>query len=180
MEIKVTEFTCTTSTARPAASVYWYIHSNGNSSDRTQITENITTTTDYDDLSITTSILRFVATRLHNIKQIYCRANNSVNTSQVRPDIKILLNVLYPANVTSFTVEGFTNQSVTVNVHQTVSFICVADSNTTAITSLSYPRVASVIETNVTSEENNTITIVFNVIAYPPPTFTSWQLVNES
>ncbi|KAL4221130.1 CD80-like C2-set immunoglobulin domain [Mactra antiquata] len=321
------EFHCTTSTSRPAASVYWFIHPNGNSSNITQITENITTMTDYNELSVITSTLRFVLSRHHNNMKIFCSANNSVNTSPVM-SIKKLLNVLYKADdpyiiqgseyrvientqgtlscsvkggnptptlswscnkfsptnqsviksngnttttfkwialrnhngtctcisqqtkfqteavdvslvvlyaasVTSFFVEGFPNQTVTVNEGGTVPFTCTADSNPTAVTTLSdeskiiqnvpsnnlkynitkancsdagifvctakneyigeenvqkevqlfvncYPRATGVIDTNITSEKNNTITIVFNVIAYPPPTFTWWQFLNET
>ncbi|KAL4221133.1 carbohydrate binding [Mactra antiquata] len=91
------EFHCTTSTSRPAASVYWFIHPNGNSSNITQITENITTMTDYNEFSVITSTLRFVPSRHHNNMKIFCSANNSVNTSPVM-SIKKLLNVLYKAD----------------------------------------------------------------------------------
>ncbi|KAL4221152.1 hypothetical protein ACF0H5_019411 [Mactra antiquata] len=89
-------FTCTTSTSRPAASIYWYIHPNGHSNTRTQITENITTTTDYNDLSVTTSILRFVATRLHNNMKMFCTANNSINANSMKSN-EILLDVQHKA-----------------------------------------------------------------------------------
>ncbi|KAL4221076.1 hypothetical protein ACF0H5_019337 [Mactra antiquata] len=97
IEHTAVEFTCTTSTARPPASVYWYVHPNGNSNNITQITEHISTMTDYNELSVITSTLRFVPARQHNNMNILCSANNSVNTSPVTSNKK-LLNVLYNAD----------------------------------------------------------------------------------
>ncbi|KAL4221147.1 hypothetical protein ACF0H5_019406 [Mactra antiquata] len=91
------ELTCTTSTARPPASVYWYIRPTGNSNNITQIIENITTSTDYNELSVITSTLRFVPARQHSNMKIYCSANNSINTAPVRTIRECLLNVLYKA-----------------------------------------------------------------------------------
>ncbi|KAL4220865.1 hypothetical protein ACF0H5_019131 [Mactra antiquata] len=55
IENTAVEFTCKTSTARPAASIYWYILPNEKLQDAIRIIENITTTTDYNDLSVTTN-----------------------------------------------------------------------------------------------------------------------------
>ncbi|KAL4220863.1 myoblast fusion [Mactra antiquata] len=350
------KFTCTTSTARPAASVYWYIHTNGNKNDVTQITKNVTTTTDYNDLSVTTnkaddpyinvsneyrviedsqgtlscsakggnptptlswscnnfssanqptissngsvtSTLTWTALRNHNgmctctsqqtgfqDKKIYislvvlyppskpvfkvngsnvvgdihfvegksrsinctadskpspgiytwtgptivnpmnndtlifneikktdagqytCSAHNTMQPSSGGSVAGINNNsvnvvVLYEANITSFTIDGLDEDTLTVNESDTVSFVCKADSNPTAMMTLSHgneilnsltsssleyivnaglPRAANVIEMNITSEKDVSFTIVLNVIAYPPPNFTWYQLVEEN
>ncbi|KAL4229491.1 glomerular basement membrane development [Mactra antiquata] len=71
-------FTCQTSEARPNASVTWYKVESGVTA---PISQNITTSTTYEDFSVTTSILRFVPSTPQNGLQIFCKAKNSVNIS---------------------------------------------------------------------------------------------------
>ncbi|KAL4239930.1 hypothetical protein ACF0H5_000727 [Mactra antiquata] len=75
------EFTCQTSEARPHATVTWYKVKSGVTS---HIDQNITSSTTYDEFSITTSTLRFVPSRQHNGVRIFCQVSNVANTSPVQ------------------------------------------------------------------------------------------------
>ncbi|KAL4221073.1 hypothetical protein ACF0H5_019335 [Mactra antiquata] len=159
-KIDVTEntavkFTCTTSTSRPAASVYWYIHSNGNSNNITQITENITTMTDYNELSVITSTLRFVPGRQHNNMKIFCSANNSVNTSPVMSNKK-LLNVLYKAG-DQYITQG-KEYRVRENTHGTLT-CSVKSGNPTPILSWSCNNFSTTNQSTIKSNGNITTTL---------------------
>ncbi|KAL4221068.1 hypothetical protein ACF0H5_019330 [Mactra antiquata] len=160
MEHTAIEFTCTTSIARPAASVYWYKHPNGNSNNITQITENITTTTDYNEFSVTTSTLRFVPARQHNNTKIFCSANNSVNTSPVKSNKKIL-NVLYKAG-NPYVIQGSKYRVIENN---TGTLSCsVNGGNPTPTLSWRCNNFSPANQPNTISNENTTTTLTWTVL----------------
>ncbi|KAL4220864.1 Hemicentin-1 [Mactra antiquata] len=160
-ENAVVNITCTTSTARPAASIYWYIHPNGNSNNITRITQNITTTTDYNDFSVTTSLLRFVTTQLHNNTKILCKANNTVNTSPIYSNRKILLHVLYKAEK-PYIVQG-NNVSVIEKEPLTLS-CCVKGGNPTPILSWNCNDFSPTNQSTIISDGNINTTLTWTVL----------------
>ncbi|KAL4229546.1 coreceptor-mediated virion attachment to host cell [Mactra antiquata] len=90
LENTTVEFTCQTSAARPNASVSWYKVESGVTS---QINQNIATNITDDDFSITISTLKLVPYIQQNSLQIFCNADNAVNTSPIESSRKTL-NVL--------------------------------------------------------------------------------------
>ncbi|KAL4221129.1 Nephrosis 1 [Mactra antiquata] len=160
VENTVVEFTCTTSTARPAASVYWYRHPNGKVNNTTQITENVTEITDYNDLSITTSTIRIVPTRQENDTKIYCAANNTVNATLVKPNAKKLLNVLYKAD-DPYITQG-DEYHVIENTIATLS-CSVKGGNPTPALTWNFTNFTPTNLSTITSNGNTTMTLTWNV-----------------
>ncbi|KAL4220862.1 CD80-like C2-set immunoglobulin domain [Mactra antiquata] len=160
-ENTTTTFTCTTSTARPAATVYWYIHPNGNSNNRIQITNNVTTTTDFNDLSVTTSIIRLFVTRHHNNTKIFCTANNSVDSSPVNSTNKILLNVQYKADG-PYVAQG--NPYRVIEDSPLTLSCSVKGGNPTPTLSWSCDNVTSTNQSTINSNANITTTFTWTVL----------------
>ncbi|XP_053388265.1 hemicentin-1-like isoform X2 [Mercenaria mercenaria] len=112
-------FICTTSPARPAATVTWFLDKSTAQLDRIQILQNVSqfNTTNNEGLMYTTGRLVYVPTRKVNGWLLYCNANNLHN--QKVESNRVLLNITHPPDSPP-DIRGFQNNSMYRVIENTV------------------------------------------------------------